>query len=205
MAKEPATSERINWKGADLRGVNMAGVNLEGADLRASDLRGTNFTGTNLRYADLRGRLQGANFQNASLYGARMQGVEAAQADFRGADMRLANLGGAYLEGAMMPTLAYEPPHPWPSEIANETRNQPANGTVTAIATITEIRCDWIGGYPAAGNRHLPTRRNHHDSPECTRRSRHARAGHAAGTQCRHIIQACLREEEWPRPTANST
>jgi uncharacterized protein YjbI with pentapeptide repeats len=59
MAKEPATSERINWKGADLR---------------ASDLRGTNFTGTNLRYADLRGAsLQGANFQNASLYGARKQ------------------------------------------------------------------------------------------------------------------------------------
>ena len=72
MPEKQAEPERINWEGADLRGVNMAGVNLEGADLWASDLRGTNFTGTNLRYADLRGAsVDGANFQNASLYGAK--------------------------------------------------------------------------------------------------------------------------------------
>jgi uncharacterized protein YjbI with pentapeptide repeats len=99
-----STAARVDWRGADLRGVSMAGINLEYADLRACDLRGVNFSGSNLRYADLRGaQLQGANFMNSTLYGARLQGAEAFQADFRNADLRQANLGGAYLEGAVLP------------------------------------------------------------------------------------------------------
>jgi hypothetical protein len=125
VKEESPKPERINWKGADLRGVNMAGVNMENADLRATDLKGANFTGTNLRYADFRGAsVQGANFQNADLYGARMQGVEAAHADFRGADMRLVNLGGAYLDGAMLPPPAAMSSHKYPSEIAKANRQK---------------------------------------------------------------------------------
>ncbi len=121
MDDKQAAPARVNWRGADLRGVNMAGVNLESADLRATDLSGANFTAANLRYADLRGAtLQGTNFQNANLYGAKMQGIEAYQADFRGADLRLANLAGAYhLDGAMMPPPARQPS---PSEVARDKR-----------------------------------------------------------------------------------
>ena len=118
MADDKAAPHRIDWRGANLRGVSMAGINLEGADLRACDMTGASFTGSNLRYADLRGAtLHGTNFQNASLYGAKMQGVEANQADFRGADLRQVNFGGAYLEGSIMP-----PPDrlPSPSEIAKD-------------------------------------------------------------------------------------
>jgi uncharacterized protein YjbI with pentapeptide repeats len=40
MNDKQAAPNRVNWRGADLRGVSMAGLNLEGADLRASDLSG---------------------------------------------------------------------------------------------------------------------------------------------------------------------
>jgi hypothetical protein len=123
MSEKPAPP-RVDWRGADLRNVNMAGVLLEAADLRASDLSGSNFTSANLRYADLRGaKLTGTNFQNANLYGAKMQGVEAHHADFRGANLQLANFGGAYLEGAILP-----PPSPdnrpplSPGEIADQSK-----------------------------------------------------------------------------------
>ena len=110
----------VDWRGADLRGVNMAGVTLQHADLRATSLAGVNFTGSDLSYADFRGaNVQGAVFQNASLYGAKMQGITAQQADFRGADLRQANLGGAYLEGAMLPATDKER-LPSPSEIARQ-------------------------------------------------------------------------------------
>ena len=56
----------VDWRGADLRGVNMAGVTLQYADLRATNLAGVNFTGSDLSYADLRG----ANVQGAVLSGA---------------------------------------------------------------------------------------------------------------------------------------
>jgi uncharacterized protein YjbI with pentapeptide repeats len=102
---------RVDWRGANLSGGNMAGMNLEYGDFRGCNLRNVNFTGSILRYGDFRGaEMQGANFQNAILYGARMQGVEAYQADFRGADLRQANLGGAYLEGAMLPEPAAAKP-----------------------------------------------------------------------------------------------
>jgi uncharacterized protein YjbI with pentapeptide repeats len=122
----------VDWRGADLRRVNMAGISLEQADLRACDLRGVNFTGSSLRYADLRGaRLQGASFQNASLYGAKMQGAEAQQTDFRGADLRQANLGGAYLEGAVMPPPSAPEVRQTPGEISIDRGadgQQPGNG-----------------------------------------------------------------------------
>jgi uncharacterized protein YjbI with pentapeptide repeats len=111
---------RVDWRCADLRGVNMAGMSLRNADLRASNLAGCNFTGSDLAYADLRGaNIQGAIFQNASLYGCKMQGVAAQQADFRGADLRQCNFGGAYLEGAMLPAPERRP---WPSEVAKANR-----------------------------------------------------------------------------------
>jgi hypothetical protein len=98
---------RIDWRGADLRGVNLQDVNLEGADMRAVDARGVNFSRSNLRYADFRGaQVQQANFQRANLYGAKMQGIEAQMADFRGADLRQTNMSGAYMDGAMMPSLS---------------------------------------------------------------------------------------------------
>lgn len=90
--QKPAPPARIDWRGADMRNVNMSGLSLEGVDMRASDCSGSNFSNTNLRYADFRGAiLNGTNFQNANLYGAKMQGVEAHQADFRGANVQLAN------------------------------------------------------------------------------------------------------------------
>ena len=104
MSDKQPDRQRIDWRGANLRGSDMAGMNLDYADLRASDCREVNFSGSSLRYADFRGAcVQGANFQKASLYGAKMQGVEADGADFRNSDMRHVNLGGAYMQGAVMP------------------------------------------------------------------------------------------------------
>ena len=117
---ERESPPRVDWRGADLRHVNLAGVSLAGADLRACDLRGVNLAGGDLRGRRPAGaRVQGANFQNACLYGAKMQGIEAFGANFRGADLRLANLGGAYLEGATLPPPAREAP-PTPGEIATD-------------------------------------------------------------------------------------
>jgi uncharacterized protein YjbI with pentapeptide repeats len=97
-------ASRINWRGADLRGVNLTFVNLEGADLRGCNLRGCELSDKSFRFADLRGaEVQGGNFQNSSFYGAKMQGIEAHRANFRGCDLREANLGGAYLERAVLP------------------------------------------------------------------------------------------------------
>jgi uncharacterized protein YjbI with pentapeptide repeats len=119
MNDPQSTPPRVDWRCADLRGVNMAGTSLRHADLRAADMRGCNFTGSDLSHADLRGsRLDGAVFQNANLYGAKMQGVEAYEADFRNADLRQANLGGAYLEGAML--TPQKERQPTPSELARQ-------------------------------------------------------------------------------------
>lgn len=133
MSEKQPSHPRIDWRAADLRGVNMAGVCLDHADMRAADLRGVNFAGCDLRYADLRGaHLEGATFQNANLYGAKLQGAEAFRVDFRGADLRQANLAGAYLEGAMMPPLtAAKPSQPTPGELAKQkpaTAAQQGNG-----------------------------------------------------------------------------
>jgi uncharacterized protein YjbI with pentapeptide repeats len=104
---EGKSRPRIDWRGADLRGVNLQDVNLEGADMRAVDARGVNFSRSNLRYADFRGaQVQQANFQRANLYGCKMQGIEAQMADFRGADMRQTNMSGAYIDGAIMPSVS---------------------------------------------------------------------------------------------------
>ncbi len=121
LSEQNPSPARVDWRCADLRGVNMTGMNLQYADLRAADLRGCNFTGSDLSYADFRGsRLDGAIFQNATLYGAKMQGAEAFQADFRNADLRQVNFGGAYLEGAMMT----KDRQPTPSEIARDNRQE---------------------------------------------------------------------------------
>jgi uncharacterized protein YjbI with pentapeptide repeats len=108
----------VDWRSANLSGVNFSGVPLRNADFRAANLSGCNFSGCDMSYADFRGaNVQGANFQNSILYGAKMQGVAAQQADFRNADMRQCNLGGAYTEGAMLPA-ALPARQPSPSEIA---------------------------------------------------------------------------------------
>jgi|SRR5947209_6180378 len=122
MSNEQPSPARIDYRGADLRGNNMAGMNLDYADMRGADMREVNFTRSSLRYADLRGaRVQGANFQYAVLYGAKMQGVEAHQADFRNSDTRQVNWSGAYVDGAMMTP----PQRQSPGEIGDGKRQPP--------------------------------------------------------------------------------
>ena len=73
LAREVATQDRAEhrgadlvgaqWAGRDLRGAGLRGCVLVGADLRRADLRGADLIGADLRGADLRGAdLRGALF-----------------------------------------------------------------------------------------------------------------------------------------------
>lgn len=62
----------------DLRGANLRGVDLRGADLRKADLLGANLSEADLRGADL----FGANLRGADLFGANLRG-----ANLRGANL----------------------------------------------------------------------------------------------------------------------
>ena len=72
------------FKGADLRKIDLRGARVRHADFRGADLRGARFHGADLRHADFRG---------ARLHGAVFHGVKAHHADFRGASLKRARFG----------------------------------------------------------------------------------------------------------------
>jgi hypothetical protein len=81
-------NERVDLRGADLRGAE-----LEDADLRWADLSGANLFKANLRWSHLyRADLSGAHLEDANLRGADLS-----SANLRGADLSRANLTVALL------------------------------------------------------------------------------------------------------------
>jgi hypothetical protein len=86
--KDAAEKNKLNLRGADLRGVDLQGANLWMADLREAD-----FCGDDLREAD---------FCGADLRGADLRRTDLREADFRGANLRTTNLQGVDLRGAKL-------------------------------------------------------------------------------------------------------
>lgn len=84
---------QLGAKKSDLERVDLRGAYLRGADLRRADLSGAYLIGADLRRADLRG---------AYLSGADLRRVDLREAYLRGADLRGAYLIGADLRGAYL-------------------------------------------------------------------------------------------------------
>ena len=90
--------ERIDLRGIDLRGEDLAAARLRGCDLSGADLRGCDLSCAALQGVDLsRADLRGARLRGASLRAARLLG-----ADLRQADLTDAELCGAALDGARL-------------------------------------------------------------------------------------------------------
>lgn len=77
-----------NWRGRDLRKMNLRNVDLGGANLETANLSGVDLSGA---------RLGGANLAKANLRGANLS-----KADLRGANLGDANLTGANLSGTLL-------------------------------------------------------------------------------------------------------
>jgi uncharacterized protein YjbI with pentapeptide repeats len=104
-----------NLKGVDLRHAILIGANLSNnnlslailrnANLSGADLRGTNLTeadlrGTNLTEADLRGtNLTEADLSGANFKGADLSGVNLTKADLKNSYLARANLSNVSLDG----------------------------------------------------------------------------------------------------------
>jgi uncharacterized protein YjbI with pentapeptide repeats len=90
--------KRADFRGTDLRKVNLEGADVRWGDFRAADLSDSNLAKADFTNADMRGcNLRGACcigtiFVNARLEGANMEGI-----DLRGAIMEYAQLAGANL------------------------------------------------------------------------------------------------------------
>lgn len=96
--REANPEQRLDLRGANLRGADLSRDYLRGANLHGADLRGTH-----LRGADLSGaNLTGAYLIEANLVGADLSGAHLREANLRGANLRGANLSGAYLSGAYL-------------------------------------------------------------------------------------------------------
>ena len=68
---EAAIKERVDLRGADLRGAYLTGANLRRADLRDANLTGAYLSRADLTGANLRGAyLTGADLRDANLRGA---------------------------------------------------------------------------------------------------------------------------------------
>lgn len=96
----------INLSGADVRKINLSKADLRGADLKEAHLDETNLKGTQLDEADLsKASLRSVDLSNAKLNGAKLNGAYLEKANlrftrFKGADLRRANLSDAHLESA---------------------------------------------------------------------------------------------------------
>ncbi len=82
---------------------NLGGVNWRGKDLRRMDLQNANLGGANLANANLSGViLRDANLSGANLNHANLANADLSQADLRGANLSHANLQGANLHQALL-------------------------------------------------------------------------------------------------------
>ena len=103
QGREDGATQRLDLRGAYLRGAELMGLNLANAQLN-----GANLQGAWLEYTNLQGAvLDGANLQDARLNGANLQGAQLFRANLQDADLDSANLqdsflGGANLEGASL-------------------------------------------------------------------------------------------------------
>jgi hypothetical protein len=104
LRKSPEITEKtgplvgVNWRGADLHGINLSDFNLDGVALNAANLNNTRFTGANLHMARLQGaNLSGADLYHACLRSARLEKANLSHADLRRADLQYARLNGADL------------------------------------------------------------------------------------------------------------
>ncbi|MCK7483565.1 MAG: pentapeptide repeat-containing protein [Candidatus Moduliflexus flocculans] len=98
----------LDFAGADLSELNLAGANLARADLSGARLAGANLSGANLSRAKLfRADLSQADLSRANLFKANLSQADLAGANFNGADLSgafliRANLSGASLLGACL-------------------------------------------------------------------------------------------------------
>lgn len=102
--RRPGVAEdRVDLRGIDLRGEDLAAACLRGVDLSAADLRGAHLScaalqGAELSRANLRGaRLRAANLRGARLVAADLRQTDLTDADLAGAALDLARLGEARL------------------------------------------------------------------------------------------------------------
>ena len=92
--QERKAKYRLNFKGADLRGMELHGANLESADLTEANLESVSISQANLRNA----YLSGANLKGASLWRVNLSGVFCLQLF----DGRRTNFEGATLNKAIL-------------------------------------------------------------------------------------------------------
>ncbi len=98
-----ARFENAQLQGADLEGARLQGAVLGVAQLQGADLEGARLQGAYLGVAQLQGAyLEGARLQGAYLRGAQLQGADLEGARLQGADLEGARLQGAYLRGAQL-------------------------------------------------------------------------------------------------------
>ena len=106
--------ERIDLRGADLRGVRIVAPNargwvyMDGADLSGADLRGARITRANLVGADL----SDAQMSGASLHSVNAMDAVLERVDLSGADLRFVGMNGvravdADLSGCFMDTVGF--------------------------------------------------------------------------------------------------
>ena len=88
----------MDFSGATLTGVDLAGADVSSADFSDADLTGADLTSATLARADLSGaNLSFAKFRDAVLASANLSNANLTSADLSGADLRDANLTGANL------------------------------------------------------------------------------------------------------------
>lgn len=102
--RRPGVPEgRIDLRGIDLRGEDLAAARLRNVDLSGADLRGCDFSCAALQGVDLsRADLRGTRLRGASLRGARLLGADLRQADLTDAELCGAALAGARLGEARL-------------------------------------------------------------------------------------------------------
>jgi uncharacterized protein YjbI with pentapeptide repeats len=109
--------QRADFRGADLRNVNLAGSDLRHADFRAADLSNANLSQADCRNADLRGAnltnsiCVGTNFVNARLEGANLYGV-----DMRTAVLEYSQMAGVNMNSRIHQMLKVTPREGKPQE-----------------------------------------------------------------------------------------
>lgn len=111
ILQEEGDLGRVQWKGVDLRDVDLRGLylgmaNLQNAVLWGTDLRAAQLSGADLRDATLFGtNLNGANLQDADLRGAKLfraklEGCVLRDVNLTDTDLRHVDLNGAIFRGA---------------------------------------------------------------------------------------------------------
>jgi len=93
-----ANLSNANLNGAILHHANLSGANLDGVDLRNRNLTGANLSGVDLRNKDLSGvNLSGVDLRNKDLTGVNLSGVDLRNKDLTGVNLFRVDLSGVDL------------------------------------------------------------------------------------------------------------